>query len=210
MNDDTKAENRSAKAVPDATTVAFVLESIDAELARLQQKHGEPEFADGDGHNIALEKVRHFIAKALSEARARNAEPVQGPGDRYAVGVSDAVLDIADWLKSGVALALFGSESWAFRRSLARSIENGTWHETVDDNVLQRVKRNAQRRETAVPATVSDACDLANRLRVYRNALGQILHQTSSIERAKHIASETLRTADETPEKSAAQKEKKT
>ena len=68
----------SDKAVPDAATVAFVLESIDAELAHLQQKHGEPEFADGDGHNIALEKIRHFIAKALSEARARNAEPVQG------------------------------------------------------------------------------------------------------------------------------------
>lgn len=69
---------RTAKVEPDAATVTFVLASLDAELARLQQKHGEPEFADGDGHNVALEKVRYFITKALSEARARNAEPERG------------------------------------------------------------------------------------------------------------------------------------
>lgn len=63
--------------------------------------------------------------------------------DRYAAGVADATKDIADWLRSGTAAALFGSETWALRRALAKRIADDTWRTTKDDDVLLRVERNA-------------------------------------------------------------------
>lgn len=63
---------------PDAATVLYVLQQIDAHLTGLQLHHGYPEFLDSDGWQVALERVRHFIAKALDEAQQRcsaNPEP---------------------------------------------------------------------------------------------------------------------------------------
>lgn len=46
-----------------------------------------------------------------------------------------AVQEVAEWLRSADAGALYGSESWALRRRIAEALERGThksWRSRVD------------------------------------------------------------------------------
>lgn len=102
------------------------------------------------------DKARRARDYWQKETEAARASRVDNPKATYASGIEDAALDIADWIRSGIAASMFGSETWSLRRSLADEIAKGTWREQhmVDERVIQRVSKAAP--QTDYPRGTND------------------------------------------------------
>jgi hypothetical protein len=73
--------------------------------------------------------------EALAWVRAHQADDDEQVAEQLLIVIESEVSEVATWLRSADAGALYGSESWALRRRIADALERGTyksWRSRVD------------------------------------------------------------------------------